>query len=32
MEKNGLDGIWYKNQRPDFTSVVLFNLEIDNMT
>ena len=32
LEKHGLKGIWYKNKRPDFTPVVLFNVKIDNMT
>lgn len=32
LEKNGLDGIWYQNGRPDFTPVSLFNVQIPNMS
>ena len=32
LKEIGLDGIWYKNQRPDFTPVSMFNVEIENMS
>ena len=32
LKKNGLDGIWYRNGRPDFTPVSLFNVQIQNMS
>jgi len=32
LQDNGVDGIWYRNGRPDFTPVASFNVPIENMS
>ena len=31
LENNGLKGVWYRNGKPDFGPVALFQVDIDNM-
>ena len=31
LENNGLEGVWYRNGKPDFGPVALFQVDIDNM-
>ena len=31
LENNGLKGVWYRNKKPDFGPVALFQVDIDNM-
>ena len=32
LSENGLDGVWYRNGRPDFTPMSSFNVQIENMS
>ena len=31
LNGHGLEGIWYRNDKPDFTPVSMFNVQVDNM-
>ena len=31
LNEHGLAGIWYRNNKPDFTPVSMFNVQVDNM-
>ena len=31
LKNNGLEGVWYRNKKPDFGPVALFQVDIDNM-